>query len=116
VDTALATARPALLGLIAGGHLNDEPLVLVAPPVHLSVTTVSDDRALALEDATDVPGGAGIEQWMIHLPPTDPIGGLVRAAAADNGHLSAEPAPDEAKESAATAVLDEAALRARLGR
>src|SRR4051812_33747696 len=68
VDSALAAARPALLGLVAGGHLDDEPLVLVAPPIHLSVTTISGDGALTLEENLQVPGGAGVEAWTIHLP------------------------------------------------
>lgn len=114
VDRALEAARPALLGLIAGGHLDAEPLVLVAPPVHLLVTTVSGDRALTLADVTDVPGGAGIDDWRIHLPPVDPLGRVVRAAAAASGRLSAEPAPEEEETKNRSAVLNEAALRARL--
>jgi hypothetical protein len=114
VNAALAAARPALLGLIAGAHLDNEPLVLVAPPVHLSISTVSGDQALALADTTDVPGGAGIVQWTIYMPAADPIGAVVRTAAAGNDHLSAEPAPDESAAPTVGAILDEAALRSRL--
>jgi hypothetical protein len=114
VESALGAARPALLGLIAGGHLDDEPLVLVAPPVHLSVRTVSGDDALTLADTGDVPGGAGIDEWTIHLPPTDPLAEVVRAAAAASRRLSAEPAPEQAESKAAGGILDDAALRSRL--
>ena len=59
VDEALATARPAFLALIAGGHLDAKPLVLVAGALHVSITTVSGDRALTLEEnLAAVPGAA----------------------------------------------------------
>jgi hypothetical protein len=114
VEKALGAARPALLGLIAGGHLDDEPLVLVAPPVHLSVSTVSGDDALTLADMADVPGGAGIDEWTIHLPPADPLGEVVRAATGASTRLSAEPAPEVVETKAAGGILDETALRSRL--
>lgn len=114
VDEALAAARAAGLALIAGGHLDREPLVLVAAPVHLSVTTVSGDRALTLEEPLDVPGGASIDSWMLYLPTPEPLGASVRAITATHPRLSSEEPPDEADRSAQAAfTLDRDALATR---
>ncbi len=111
---ALTAARPALLALIAGGHLDQHPLVLVASPVHLSVTIISGDRALTLEENLNVPGGSSIEEWTIHLPAPEPLSASVRAAANSHERLSAEQAPGEIQEQAtATTLLDRDALAAR---
>jgi hypothetical protein len=116
VDDALAAARPAGLALIAGGHLDRQPIVLVGAPVHLSVTTVSGDRALTLEENTDVPGGASIDEWTLYLPTPEPLGVSVRAVAATHPRLSSDEPPAEAEPAAqAASLLDRDAL-ARRGR
>src|SRR4051794_12668187 len=67
VDDALAIARPALLALVAGGHLETHALVLVAASLHLSVTAVSGDRALTLEEnLAAVPGAASATTWTLY--------------------------------------------------
>jgi hypothetical protein len=115
VDLALIAARSAGLALIAGGHLDREPLVLVGAPVHLSVTTVSGDRALTLDENLDVPGGASIEDWTLYLPTPQPLSASVRAAAATHARLSTGEPPSEAEHSAqATSFLDRGALARRL--
>lgn len=95
VDEALGAARPAGLALIAGGHLDREPLVLVGPPVHLSVITVSGDQALILEENLAVPGGSSIEDWKLYLPTPDPLSASVRTAAAKHARLSTEAPPSD---------------------
>jgi hypothetical protein len=118
VDEALVEARPAGLALIAGGHLDRQPLVLVGAPVHLSVTTVSGDRALTLEENLDVPGGASIEEWTLYLPTPEPLAALVGAVAATHPRLSSdEPPADSERAAQAASVLDRDALarRAREG-
>jgi hypothetical protein len=96
VDTAMAVAAPAGMMLIAGGHLDRHPLVVVADPVHLSITTVSGVAASALEEnLAAVPGGASATAWTVHLPTPAPVGDAVRTVVAGQAHLSAdEPAAD----------------------
>jgi hypothetical protein len=115
VDEALAAARPMGLALIAGGHLDRHPLVVVGAPVHLSITTVSGDRALALEENLGVPGGTSIEEWMIYLPTPDPLDASVRAAAASHKRLSSDEPPADADEPTSTAsMLDRDAFAKRV--
>jgi hypothetical protein len=114
VDRALSVARSSGLALIAGGHLDREPLVLVGAPVHLSITTVSGDRALTLEENSSVPGGASIEGWTLYLPTPEPLSASVRATAASHSRLSASEPPSDAEQSAkATSFLDRGALARR---
>jgi hypothetical protein len=114
VDDALEAARSVGLALIAGGHLDREPLVLVGAPLHLSVRTVSGDRALSLEENLDVPGGASIAGWTLYLPTPEPLSASVRAVAATHARLSTDEPPGEAGQDAkAASFLDREALARR---
>jgi hypothetical protein len=116
VDEALVTARPAFLALTAGGHLDSSALVLVAGALHLSITTVSGDRALTLEENADaVPGAASATEWTLYLPTPDPLGGMVTAIAASHPNLSVGEPPAEGAEASetASAALDLDALAKR---
>ncbi|NKB90540.1 MAG: hypothetical protein GKS06_20220 [Acidobacteria bacterium] len=98
VESALDTARPALLALVAGGHLDGNALVLVAASLHLSVTTVSGDRAVGLdENLAAVPGAAKAKTWTLYLPTPDPLATIVTAAAKQHDCLSVDVPPDDAK-------------------
>ncbi len=115
VDQALAAARPAGVALIAGGHLDRVPLVLVAAPVHLSVTTVSGEAALTLEENLSVPGGASIEPWTLYLPTPGPLAATVRAVAATHPRLASDDPPrDVERPSQAGSVLDRDAFARRV--
>jgi hypothetical protein len=106
VDFALDSARPALLALVAGGHLDRHALVLVAASLHLSVTTVTGDRALALdENLATVPGAASATTWTLYLPTPDPLAATVTAVAKRHERLSAEAPPDDAGTEAKTASM-----------
>jgi hypothetical protein len=109
VEDALDAANGAGRALVAAGHLDSYPLVLVAPPVHLTITTVSGSPALQLDDPTAVPGGASATEWMIYLPAPEPLHELVVAATATNDRLSAEEAPAES-ETVQSASIDRAAI------
>ena len=111
---ALAAAAPVGRLLIAGGHLDANPVVLVASPIHLSISTVSGNEALNEDDSASVPGGAGVEDWTLHLPTPDPLDSAVRAAASRHHRLSAEPAPAEAEKESARAGIDREAIARRL--
>jgi hypothetical protein len=115
VDEALDVARPALLALVSGGHTDQHPLVLVAAVLHLSVTTVSGDSALTLdENLNPVPGASSATTWTLYLPTPDPLAGLVRATAKQHARLSAEAPPATADaETKATSPVDFDALSRR---
>jgi hypothetical protein len=105
VVAAMETAAPAGRMLVAGGHLDAHSVVLVAAPVHLSITTVSGVAATTLEENLEpVPGGATATAWTIYLPTPDPLGDAVRAVAAGSPHLSAEEAPADAEPSVASST------------
>ncbi len=94
IDSAMTAAAPVGRMLIAGGHLDRHPLVVVAPPVHLSIMTVSGTAASTTdENLAPVPGGASADEWMIHLPTPEPVTANVQAIAKLSAHLTAEPAP-----------------------
>jgi hypothetical protein len=120
VDGALATARPAFLALIAGGHLDTHPLVLVAGALHLSMTTVSGDGALTLEEnLAAVPGGASASasDWTLYLPTPDPLGPMVTKVAESHRNLSVgEPPAETASAEAASSLVDLDALARRESR
>jgi hypothetical protein len=98
VTAAMAAAEPAGTMLIAGGHLDRHPLVVVADPFRLLITTVSGAAAPALdENLAVVPGGAAATSWTIHLPTPEPIGEAVRAVARRDSHLSADDPPAEGR-------------------
>jgi len=99
VIAAMDAAAPVGRLLIAGGHLDHHPLILVADPVYLSISTVSGTgaaRAAADENLDPVPGGASAETWSIHLPTPEPLSHLVKEAASKSEHLTIEPALKQA--------------------
>jgi hypothetical protein len=118
VKAALDVAEPAGTILIAGGHLESHPLVLIADPIHLTIRTVSGLKAMDLdEDLGPVPGGISATGWMLYLPTPSPVADEVRAIASTSPHLSSdEPmvkAVREAEPNGTAEVLDVAALRKR---
>jgi len=119
VDVAMQAAAPIGMMLVAGGHFDRYPLVIVADSIHLSITTVSGQAAIGLDENLEpVPGGASATGWTVYLPTPDPIGDAVRAAVADQSHLSAdEPPVDAENKSASTSaeVVDLDALARREG-
>jgi hypothetical protein len=102
IENTLTVAAPIGRMLVAGGHLEKHPIVVVADPLHISITTISGGGALDLDEKLDpVPGGAAATEWMIYLPTPDPHGDAVRAVVKDSPHLSADDPPSTASPSAA---------------
>lgn len=113
VQAAVEAARPVGRLLVAGGHLDREPVVLVAGPVHLTILTVSGDGALAQVEPASVPGAALATSWMLYLPSPAPLTDSVAAIAANHVNLSTgEPLEEELAPAAAS--IDRAALARRL--
>jgi len=118
VAAALKAASPVGIMLVAGGHLDKHPVVVVADPVYLTISTVSGDAALSLdEDLGPVPGGTTVTEWTVYLPTPDPVGDAVRSAITGAAHLSADEPPGESTTKAARlsegSVLDLDALANR---
>jgi hypothetical protein len=120
IDTAevtdvLATAAQVGRPLLAGGHLQANPLTLVAAELRLDITTVSNDAALSLEENLNpAPGAATATDWTLHLPAEGPLGTAVKAVTEGCEHLSHEP-PEAATSSASRThlgpLIDKDALR-----
>jgi hypothetical protein len=95
IELVMATAATAGLPLVAGGHLDQHPLTLVADPVHCTISTISGTDALTLEENLHpIPGGAQATDFTLHLPTPDPLEDLVQATAKRSAHLSTDPPPD----------------------
>ncbi|HEX8205117.1 MAG TPA: hypothetical protein VF587_03560 [Solirubrobacteraceae bacterium] len=113
-------ARAAIRMLIAGKHLGDDAIVLVAEPLRLEITVVSGDAASRDDDKLGrVPGAATATAWSLHLPAPAPVGSWVEDAVRGLDHVTTDPPPAEKVASAAAAVLasdiDLGALRRAAG-
>ncbi|MEU5903788.1 hypothetical protein ABZ780_05380 [Micromonospora sp. NPDC047467] len=120
-EAAMQAAAPAGRMLIAGGHLDRRPLVLVAGTVHCQITTVSGTPALrADENLNIIPGAATATTFTIYLPAAEPLAQVVTDAVARHPRLSAgePPAPQQSSATMAGAPLVdiEALRRAVTGR
>ncbi len=86
---------PAGLALVAAGHLDRMPLTVIAPPLHLTIGTVTGEaafRALEDENLNPVPGAATADSWMLYLPRPAGLAGLVdEVAKGVSGVSTAEP-------------------------
>lgn len=118
VERAMQVAGGVGRQLVSGGHLRKNPLVLVADEMWLEIEVLSANAAVGLdENLNPVPGGGSASQWTLYLPPVEPLAKLVRAAAKEDEHLSAEEpkAVAEAASSSKAAAFDDAALAAWAG-
>ena len=104
--------------LIAGGHLESKGLVLCDAGLHVTVTVVTADAALGVqENLNPVPGGAGAtDGWILHIPLPGALDTWVEAAVKRSSHLSVEPPPKsapaaKAKKGEAGSAIDLDALR-----
>jgi hypothetical protein len=111
-EQALAAAAGAGRMLIAGGHLAEHPLVLVAGDLHCEITTVSGTPALTVdENLNPVPGAASAKTFTIHLPTPAPLADIVSDAVAKHPSLSDTTPPVHTAATAPAALVDLDALR-----
>ncbi|MFE4496729.1 hypothetical protein ACFRKD_30225 [Streptomyces niveus] len=110
---AMSAAEAVGRMLIAAGHLQQHPIILVASKVHCEITTVSGTAALTLEENFNpVPGAAGADDFTIHLPSPAPLQEQVKAAADGHARLSDAVPPDpETKAAHSGLLIDREALR-----
>jgi hypothetical protein len=117
IEATLQAVRGVGTLLVAGGHLDRNPLTVVAGELHLSLTTVSGDAALTLEENLNpVTGATKAASWKVYLPTPEPHGSAIRDLAKSDPNLSTDAPPSEATTSeAASSLVDPAALRRGLG-
>lgn len=105
VTTALNTAAPAGMMLVAAGHLEANPIVLVAGDLELSITTVSGDKAFSVEEnLSPVPGAADARDWTLHLPTPEPVGASIKSLVAGVDHLRSDAPNTAASRSSASSA------------
>ena len=84
--------------LIAGGHLESKGLVLCDVGLHLTVTVVTADAALSVqENLNPVPGGGrATNGWILYVPSVGALAVSIAAAVKKSSHLSADTPPASA--------------------
>lgn len=97
--------------LVAGGHLDSQPVVLVTENLHLSITITSGAEAFALEEnLAAVPGGAAATDWTVHVPTPATLTDAISDAIKGCDHLTTTSAPAISTKSAAVDLIDLEAL------
>ncbi len=105
VDVELTVLDQLARMLISAGHLEKNPLVLVAGGLWLEIGTVSGGKALTLEENLNpVPGGADATDWRLHVPQVEPMAKLARTTVKGHAHLSADEAVQPTESAAKTAA------------
>ena len=98
--------------LIAGGHLDEQPLVLVAGDLHCEIKTVSGTAAFTVEENLNpIPGAASAASFTIHLPSPVPLADVVSDAVAKHPRLSDAVPTARTASTAPTPLVDLGALR-----
>jgi hypothetical protein len=114
VEAELGVAAGVGRMLVAGGHLDANPIVVTAGKLDLAIRTESGDAALSTaENGGPVPGAAEAEDWTVCLPSVPPLEKAIAKVASSAEHLSAEDPSELAKESTDRSgeALDAYALR-----
>jgi hypothetical protein len=105
VDAALEPIEQLARMLISAGHIEKNPLVLVAGELWLEISTISGGPSLTLEENLNpVPGGGSASDWTLHVPQVEPMAKLARTTVEGHTHLSADE-PVELTQLAATASV-----------
>jgi hypothetical protein len=106
VTIALTPLNGLGAALIAGGHLESAPLVLVSNGLHVSLTVATGDAAVGVEENLNpVPGGsAATTDWILHIPAPAPLASILATTEKQSSHLSIDPAPADSPVEASTVV------------
>ena len=120
VDAALGACTGIGTQLIANGHLDKEPIAVIAASLDLRISTVSGDPALGLdENLSPVPGAAeaSAEEWTVYVPAPEHLSTLLKSAVDAHPRLSSDPPPVALakKESSATGSRVDLDALSRLG-
>jgi hypothetical protein len=94
IVSAMSTAAAVGMPLVAGGHLDKHPLILVASPIDCTIGTVSGAAALSIEENLEpIAGGVQAQDFTLYLPTPEPLADVVQEVAARSPHLSADEPP-----------------------
>jgi hypothetical protein len=100
VERELDAIEGLLRVLVAGEHLQHQPLTLVADPLRVEISVVAGDRALGLsEKLGKVPGAATAESWSVHLPRPEILATRIENTIDSLDHVTTDrpPAPKAAR-------------------
>ena len=114
VEAAMRAAAPAGRMLVAGGHLDNLAVVLIAGAMHCEITTISGTQALNAEENLNVIPGAGTAStFTIYLPAPAALKQVVADAVKGHPRLSdaSPPTAATATTSSGASLVDTAALR-----
>lgn len=103
IDTGAASRTldalsPVAFALVAPGHLERQPLTLVAQPLRLTICTISGERAFrAFEDENlnPVPGAATATDWTLHVPCPEALASLIDSVVGELENVSSNSPPNE---------------------
>jgi hypothetical protein len=122
VSSELAEAAAVIRMLIAGKHLKETPLTLIAEPLRLEIRVVTGSDAIdANENLGKVPGAAQADDWTLHLPAPDMLADWVNDTVGALEHVTTDAPPSSGAKSAAAGgqftpgSIDMAALRRAAG-
>ncbi|MEV6963885.1 hypothetical protein AB0M47_02140 [Hamadaea sp. NPDC051192] len=87
--------------MIAAGHLEAAPMVLVSGSLHVSITVATGAAvSSAEENLNPVPGGASATtDWMLYLPNPVSFSTPLASAVSQSSHLSVATPPDDSDRS-----------------
>ena len=90
VTKALSGIRGVGIALVAGGHLEQHSLLLVASDLTVTIRVLTGDAALGVEENLNaIPGGASADaNWMLYLPDKNALKPLLQTAAKSSSHLA----------------------------
>ena len=81
--------------LVSAGHLERDPITLVATPLYLTVDTVSGELAFNVDEReSSVTGAAAASDWELWLPEPATMTAWVRDAVSGHPRLKAGTPPD----------------------
>ena len=98
VAATLTAITPAGRALIAGGHLDRDPITVVAEPLRLTIGTISGESSLAAigdENLNPAPGAATASEWIVYLPIPAGVASLVEEVASGVPHVATGAPPAE---------------------
>lgn len=98
VSGSLALLRGLGPALIAGGHLESKGLVLVDEALHVTISVMTGDAALDVDETlSPIPGGASAtDNWMLYVPSSGALDVAIAKAVRGSSHLSADTPPEHA--------------------
>lgn len=116
VEQVLGTVGPVSKRYIGAGHLDGEPLALVAGDLWVEFSCVSGGSSLTVDENLNViPGAKSAEEWCLHFPEVPMLEAEVKKISDVSDRVRLGPptvGQTSASKTSTDSVLDEAALEA----